>query len=600
MSSSPLRPGASRDEELEYYKRQYEQLETDLADYQASSKELEDQLEKDVDAAEKNERKLREQVEKLNFEVDEWKGKHKQAKAEANSAQNTLQKEITTIREQHRGLTLKLRDIEVANDDYERQARNTSSSMDDLESKLNVAIERGVLMEEEIRIGEQEREGLRIEAQRLRDELGDLKVEHDIRLEKLRRAEATIESLRSGKPSTLAVKSLRTRSPASEISTATPTSPTTSTPPTKSETTSDVRTPPSPPLSDAPAHVKIDPHMLPPAKRSTSLMPDAAATLRTALPGSRAVSARHTRVPSIISGTSSAAPSEVRSLKTPILRSSQGAMARSESLYQMKSLRNRMQKIEERVHNARSKLPPPNNTPKSSPRAVVPSSVTLRRSSKRPSAINTSTPSYSGSEDAGGPPTISRHNSHIKRLSYGIPRPSSSMATDRPPPVVNFNRPLSRAGNTRPESRISSTRPESRISSTRPESRISSARPESHSGADTPLGGNFRDIAPPSTSTIARPRSSISGPSYNTLHSSAGNASPRKKSLHRSSQSISEHTRQQPPEGEEPSRRTSGLPAPAQHARRQSVQMRAPPSLAPRPPSRKAVEAQEQDLGETY
>ena len=215
MSSSPLRPGASRDEELEYYKRQYEQLETDLADYQASSKELEDQLEKDVDAAEKNERKLREQVEKLNFEVDEWKGKHKQAKAEANSAQNTLQKEITTIREQHRGLTLKLRDIEVANDDYERQARNTSSSMDDLESKLNVAIERGVLMEEEIRIGEQEREGLRIEAQRLRDELGDLKVEHDIRLEKLRRAEATIESLRSGKPSTLAVKSLRTRSPAS-------------------------------------------------------------------------------------------------------------------------------------------------------------------------------------------------------------------------------------------------------------------------------------------------------------------------------------------------------------------------------------------------
>jgi hypothetical protein len=626
MSSSPLRPGASRDEELEYYKRQYEQLETDLADYQASSRELEEQLEKDVDAAEKNERKLREQVEKLNFEVDEWKTKHKQAKAEANSAQNTLQKEITTIREQHRGLTLKLRDIEVANDDFERQARNTSSSMEDLESKLNVSIERGVLMEEEIRIGEQERERLRIEAQRLRDELGDLKVEHDIRLEKLRRAEATIESLRSGKPSTLAVKNLRTRSPGSEISTATPTSPTASTPPPKSETASDALTPPSPPLSDAPIHVKIDSHMLPPAKRSASLMPDIAATPRSALAGSRAVSARHTRVPSIISGVSSTAPSEVRSLKTPLLRSNQGVMARSESLHQMKSLRNRMQKIEERVHNARSKLPPHNthNTPKSSPRAAVPSSVTLRRSSKRPSAVNT--PSYSGSEDAGGPPTISRHNSHIKRLSYGIPRPSSSMPTDRPPPVVNFNtpvtnfntpvanfntpvanfntpvvdfnRPFSRAGNARPESRVSSTRPESRISSTRPESRIS--RGSHHSGADTPLGGNFRDIPPPNASTIARQRSSVSGPAYNTLqHSSAGNVSSY-KGLHRSSQSISEHTRQQPPETEETSRRTSGLPAPAGHARRQSVQMRAAPSLAPRPPSRKAVEAQEQDLGETY
>jgi chromosome segregation ATPase len=196
MSSSPLRPGASRDEELEYYKRQYEQLEADLTDFQASSKELEDQLEKDVDAAEKNERKLREQVEKLNFEVDEWKGKHKQAKTEANSAQNALQKEITTIREQHRGLALKLRDIEVTNDDYERQARNTTSSLEDLEQKLNVSIERGVLMEEEIKTGEREREGLRVETQRLRDELGDLKVESEIRLEKLRRAEATIESLK--------------------------------------------------------------------------------------------------------------------------------------------------------------------------------------------------------------------------------------------------------------------------------------------------------------------------------------------------------------------------------------------------------------------
>ena len=65
MSSSPLRPGASRDEELEYYKRQYEQLETDLADYQASSRELEDQLEKDVDAAEKNERTL----ERAGYEI---------------------------------------------------------------------------------------------------------------------------------------------------------------------------------------------------------------------------------------------------------------------------------------------------------------------------------------------------------------------------------------------------------------------------------------------------------------------------------------------------------------------------------------------------
>src|ERR1700730_4815929 len=88
--------------------------------------------------------------------------KYKQAKAEANSVQSTLQKEITTLRDGNRTLQLKLRDIEVANDDYERQARNTSSSLEDLESKYNVAIEREVLLDEEIKNGEQEREALRI------------------------------------------------------------------------------------------------------------------------------------------------------------------------------------------------------------------------------------------------------------------------------------------------------------------------------------------------------------------------------------------------------------------------------------------------------
>ena len=156
---------------MDYYKKQYEQLENDLADFQASSKELEEQLERDVEAAEKNERKLKEQIEKLKYEAEEWKSKHQQSKTEANSAQNALQKEITSMRETSRTMQLKLRDIEVVNDDYERQARNTESSLEDMESKYNVAIERGVLLEGELKTSEQEREALRIETQRLRDEL---------------------------------------------------------------------------------------------------------------------------------------------------------------------------------------------------------------------------------------------------------------------------------------------------------------------------------------------------------------------------------------------------------------------------------------------
>lgn len=60
-------------EELAYYKLQYETLETELQEFQNSSKELEVELERDVEESEKRERKLQEKAERLGFEVEEWK-----------------------------------------------------------------------------------------------------------------------------------------------------------------------------------------------------------------------------------------------------------------------------------------------------------------------------------------------------------------------------------------------------------------------------------------------------------------------------------------------------------------------------------------------
>jgi DNA repair exonuclease SbcCD ATPase subunit len=71
--SGALNSSASKEDALAFYKAQYEQLETELADFQASSRELEAELEKDVEEAEKRERKLREKVEALGYEVEEWK-----------------------------------------------------------------------------------------------------------------------------------------------------------------------------------------------------------------------------------------------------------------------------------------------------------------------------------------------------------------------------------------------------------------------------------------------------------------------------------------------------------------------------------------------
>ncbi|KAK4503121.1 hypothetical protein PRZ48_006548 [Zasmidium cellare] len=359
MSSSPLRPGADIKEQLDWYKTQYAQLETDLSDFQASSKDLEEQLEKDVETAEKNERKWKEQVEKLKFEVEEWKTKHNKSKTESNTAQNALQKEITTMRETTRSLQLQLRDTEVMNDDYERQARNTETSLEDMESKYNAALERGVLLEETIRQGEQEREELRIETQRLRDELGDLKIENEITLEKLRIAEDTIDNLRGGKPSPLPVDHLRARSPASEASGMTPLSPTASTPPPKSDTASDAPTPPSPPLSDDPTHGKREQKTPVPAIRRRSLIPDSAAT-----PRPRGLPAKHSRGPSVASTASTAMSDLNKSMRPPTSRpkparpsNAPNNLPRSDSLYQIRGLIGRMQKIEERVQNARRGYP---------------------------------------------------------------------------------------------------------------------------------------------------------------------------------------------------------------------------------------------------
>jgi hypothetical protein len=71
--SSPPSADSHPDDALSWYKSQYELLEHELSEFQSSSKELEAELEKDLDAADKRERALQEKAEGLAYEVDEWK-----------------------------------------------------------------------------------------------------------------------------------------------------------------------------------------------------------------------------------------------------------------------------------------------------------------------------------------------------------------------------------------------------------------------------------------------------------------------------------------------------------------------------------------------
>ncbi|KAE9961877.1 hypothetical protein BLS_001217 [Venturia inaequalis] len=539
--SSPAPPkNVSVEEELEYYRSQYESLEAELNEFQSSSRELEEALEKDLEASEKDQRKQREKIEALEFEVEEWKAKYRQLKTESNNAQNTLQKEITSLRDANRTYQLKLRDKEVENDDFERQARHKDSSIDDLESKYNVSIERGVLLEEEIRLNELERQELRIETQRQRDDLANLQIEAEITQRRLQEAEATIERLHTRKPTPLDTESLRPPSPASEGS-ASVSSPTVSTPPPgpKSNASTVQTTPPSPPLSDASAKARrvfITPAKQRAAEPSQTPLgaPPARAGPSTIRPP------RHSRGGSVATTFSSSTrgPRPSFSAPTPVSKpmprfSSRSGISnndrpRTDSLYHMRDLKSKAAKLGERVHRMHSKLPAPTTTPpRASPRSVtmgsvMPSSVTMRSSRKRSSHS-----------------TATSVDQPVSRLSFGVSTRGSGPPTD--------SRPSSRASGTsgmnRPPSRTSLARPPSQNGMARPSSRASNiARPPTRTSTGIPTSGNPRPSSQlgyyPHSESLRRPRSSMSG-SFAISGGENRSGTPGPRMGHGHSQSVS-------------------------------------------------------------
>lgn len=409
------------------------------------------------------------------------------------------------MRDSNRSLQLRLRDIEVANDDFERQARTTTSSLEDLESKYNVAIERGVMMEEEIKIGEQERENLRVETQRLREELSDLKIEAEILQDKIKKQESRHLSAISTDLSILESPTFD-NSPNSTAS-----SPMVTTPPdTKSiataETVSELQDPPSPPMSDASAPLaKAVPFKTPstlqrkpriPAPDSVTPKPKQFGASLSRPPGSRvATTGNALRTP---------APAKTSVARAP--RATSHKLPPSNSLTHIRTLTAQMQRLEARVQSARSKLPAPVNTPpKSSPRTsvAVPSTVTIR-SRKRNIGSTASSVASSVVGDEATPTqshnfrsSITGANKHVSRLSTsGVSRLSFGPLPNRYPTNTesDMSRPSSRASISsyaRPASRTDS---HSGASSIMPPPRPMSRT--SLSGARTPLG---------------RPRSSLGG-----------------------------------------------------------------------------------------
>ncbi|KAG8952986.1 NADH:ubiquinone oxidoreductase [Tulasnella sp. 424] len=145
----------------------------ELDEFTRTSKELEEELERDLERTEKAQDDLRMKVAKVEGERDEWKSKFMNLQQSHNTTTNSLQRELETTRQSLQFYKAQVRELELGNDDLERNERQATSSLADVEQKYAKALEDKILLEHEL----QDRAVLEETCQRLRDELRDANVE---------------------------------------------------------------------------------------------------------------------------------------------------------------------------------------------------------------------------------------------------------------------------------------------------------------------------------------------------------------------------------------------------------------------------------------
>lgn len=351
-------------------------------------------------------------------------------------------------------------------------------------------------------MGEQEREALRIESQRLREELSELKIEAELMQDKVKKYER--HSTMSSDISLLGSPTFdKTATDISVDSAAS--SPLISTPfeITKGlgAPTPELLDPPSPPMSDVSSHPRAPSRIRTPApstmRRTRMPSVDAGSRARGSTPalptGGRTATGGRPSISISSGGGGASLRSSTNTRSNVSSRNSNYKIPASNSLSHIRLLTAQMQRLEARVHSVRSKLPAPNggNTPPRPPsrpaltaansNASTPT-VRSRRRATTQSSISissslagddlTPTSSYASPSKTNHTPRIS--TSGVNRLSF------STQLSDKGSEV---SRPVSRSSHS--SSLASYTRPVSRNGAAAPPRPMSRS---SVSGVRTPVG----------------------------------------------------------------------------------------------------------------
>jgi hypothetical protein len=84
-----------------------------------------------------------------------------------NTTTTSLQHELDKLRQEYQQIKIQLRELELGNDDLERNERAVSSSLADEQAKYSRVLEEKILLEQELL----EKANIEEECQRLKDEL---------------------------------------------------------------------------------------------------------------------------------------------------------------------------------------------------------------------------------------------------------------------------------------------------------------------------------------------------------------------------------------------------------------------------------------------
>lgn len=171
-----MRPAAVSlvaDMDVEKLMIQLEEKEAELIEYQESSRELELELQKQLELSEKRNQELSAVNCRLQRDYEELKSKSVRERQDLVHKVEELSQELLMQQTHNKTLTEGIRNLEQMNDDLERSKRALAATLEDFETKFNSQIEKNVLLENELG----EKSELEEVIQRLKDEARELREE---------------------------------------------------------------------------------------------------------------------------------------------------------------------------------------------------------------------------------------------------------------------------------------------------------------------------------------------------------------------------------------------------------------------------------------